>query len=51
MESFPVFGWKPARTVNLEYKTFYLYRMPLEIDEKYIPGNSSTDNPDYSYYY
>ena len=51
MESFPVPGWKPVKTMPLEYKTFYLYQMPPEIDEKYVPGNSSTDNPDYSYYF
>jgi SAM-dependent methyltransferase len=28
MESFPVPGWKPLETKSLEYKTFYLYRMP-----------------------
>ena len=28
MESFPVPGWKPTRTISHNYKTFYLYRMP-----------------------
>ena len=51
MESFPVPGWKPMKTMPLEYKTFYLYQMPPEIDEKYVPGNPATDNPDYSFYY
>jgi ribosomal protein L11 methylase PrmA len=28
MESFPVPGWKPVKTKNFGYKTFYLYQMP-----------------------
>lgn len=28
MESFPVHGWKPVRTEDFGYKTFYLYVMP-----------------------
>jgi cyclopropane fatty-acyl-phospholipid synthase-like methyltransferase len=51
MESFPVPGWKPEKTMLHEYKTFFLYRMPPEIDEKYIPGVASTDNPDYTFYF
>ena len=30
MESFPVPGWKPARTQEIYGKTFYLYIMPPE---------------------
>ena len=44
MESFPVPGWKPAQTRTLEYKTFYLYTMPPEIDPD--PGQN---NPNYVY--
>jgi SAM-dependent methyltransferase len=32
MESFPVHGWKPIGIKKLEHRTFYLYRMPPEID-------------------
>ena len=34
MESFPIEGWKPVRTEVFGYKTFYLYVMPPEIEEK-----------------
>ncbi len=30
MESFPVPGWKPARTFEKDYRSFYLYVMPAE---------------------
>jgi ubiquinone/menaquinone biosynthesis C-methylase UbiE len=30
MESFPVPGWKPLRTFEKEYRSFYLYVMPAE---------------------
>ena len=33
MESFPVPGWKPERTVERQYKTFYLYTMPPAAQE------------------
>jgi predicted O-methyltransferase YrrM len=33
MESFPVHGWKPVKTEQRGYKTFYLYVMPPEIVE------------------
>lgn len=32
MEAFPIHGWKEAETWEVPYKTFYLYRMPPEID-------------------
>jgi len=34
METFPVSGWKPARTTDKENKYFYLYTMPPEIAEQ-----------------
>jgi hypothetical protein len=34
MESFPVPGWKPLKTLAKDYKQFYLYIMPPE------PGDS-----------
>ncbi len=33
METFPVPGWKPVRTIDKGYKHFYLYIMPPEITE------------------
>jgi SAM-dependent methyltransferase len=33
MESFPVPGWRALKTRNLSYKTFYLYRMPPDVEE------------------
>jgi ubiquinone/menaquinone biosynthesis C-methylase UbiE len=33
MESFPVHGWKPVKTKQHGFRTFYLYRMPPEIME------------------
>ena len=52
MESFPIRGWKAVdiRIVTDGFKSFYLYRMPPEIDDKYVPGIVTTDNPDYFYY-
>jgi len=44
MESFPIPGWKPAETRSHDYKTFYLYRMPPEIDE-----NAGQPSADYVY--
>jgi SAM-dependent methyltransferase len=38
MELFPIPGWKAIETKPVEYKTFYLYRMPPEIDLTYVPG-------------
>lgn len=35
MESFPVPGWKPARTKEINGKSFYLYVMPPEKTEDY----------------
>ena len=32
MEAFPIHGWKPIETWEVPYKTFYLYRMPPEIE-------------------
>ena len=49
MESFPVPGWKPVETRSHEYKTFYLYRMPPEIDEKWQPQSVEPDYGDYGY--
>ncbi len=42
MESFPVPGWKPLETKSLDYRTFYLYRMPPE------PGGPETTTPEYT---
>jgi SAM-dependent methyltransferase len=47
MESFPVPGWKPLETKSLEYKTFYLYRMP---PEQGGPEVSVSDYFEYGYY-
>jgi len=33
MESFPVPGWKPAKVLTRDYKTYFLYNLPPEIDE------------------
>jgi 16S rRNA G966 N2-methylase RsmD len=33
MESFPVPGWRPVKVVTRDYKTYFLYAMPPEIDE------------------
>lgn len=30
MESFPVPGWRPVRTFEKEYRSFYLYVIPAE---------------------
>lgn len=38
MESFPVPGWKPVRTVDKGAKRFYLYVMPPEPGEDYSAG-------------
>jgi len=35
MESFPVPGWKPAKTKEINGKSFYLYVMPPEKTEDY----------------
>ena len=48
MESFPVPGWKPAETMSYEYKNFYLYRIPPEIDEK-APGIEYSDSGYFEY--
>jgi 16S rRNA G966 N2-methylase RsmD len=34
MESFPVPGWKAVKVISHDYKTFFYYQMPPEIDEK-----------------
>jgi hypothetical protein len=39
MESFPIPGWKPARTIEKERKRFYLYRMPPDISEEHAGGD------------
>ena len=41
MESFPVPGWKPDMTKETGDRSFYLYTMPAEIDEKYQASQSS----------
>ena len=33
MESFPVPGWRPFKTYNMGYKTFYLYVMPPALEQ------------------
>jgi SAM-dependent methyltransferase len=48
MEAFPVHGWKPAETWDVPYKTFYLYRMPPEIESLAEPGNQG--NRGYEYF-
>ncbi|MBI2850524.1 MAG: class I SAM-dependent methyltransferase [Chloroflexi bacterium] len=46
MESFPVPGWKPAKTKEINGRTFYLYIMPPEKTEDY-----DSDPPDTAYEY
>ena len=41
MESFPVPGWKPAKTKKLNYRSYYLYIMPPEKEEGYMPPEPS----------
>jgi SAM-dependent methyltransferase len=48
MESFPVHGWKPVETKQVGYgfKTFYLYRMPPEMEE----AGKEEPNLEYPYF-
>ena len=34
METFPVPGWKPVRTIEKDYRHFYLYVMPPELTDQ-----------------
>jgi 16S rRNA G966 N2-methylase RsmD len=45
MESFPVPGWKPAKTIYKDYKQFYLYVMPPEVSDEPV-----TDYSNINYY-
>ncbi len=45
MESFPVHGWKPVRTISKGYKEFYLYVMPPEKTEEYPRADAGSDYP------
>jgi hypothetical protein len=45
MEAFPVHGWKPLETWEVPYKTFYLYRMPPEIE-----SSARQENRGYEYF-
>jgi ubiquinone/menaquinone biosynthesis C-methylase UbiE len=47
METFPVPGWKPVRTLERGYKHFYLYSMPPEISDEY----PASDIDLYSYWW
>ena len=38
MESFPVRGWKPERTHDIDYQTFFLYVMPPQLTEEPRPS-------------
>ena len=35
MESFPVPGWKPLRTIDIGFKRFYFYIMPPQFSDEY----------------
>jgi SAM-dependent methyltransferase len=50
MESFPVHGWKPVRTKEFGYKTFYLYRMLPEIIDEEESVCSECGDCGYEYY-
>lgn len=41
MESFPIPGWKPVRTVKKGYKDFNLYIMPPEIEDQHPEINAA----------
>ena len=41
IESFPVPGWKPSRTVDKGYKQFYLYTMPPEETTEEYPASDA----------
>ena len=43
METFPVPGWKPAKTKETGGRNFYLYTIPAEIDEKYQATDTGFD--------
>lgn len=47
MEMFPIPGWKPARTLRIGYRRFYLYTMPTEPGEAEPP---SKDEDSFQYY-
>jgi hypothetical protein len=49
IESFPVPGWKSIETRSVDYKTFYLYRMPPEIEEKSTQEGTASKYPEYGY--
>ncbi len=38
MEAFPVRGWKPERTFDIDYQTFFLYTMPPQPGEEPRPS-------------
>ena len=51
MESFPVPGWKPAKTKEIDGRSFYLYIMPPERTEDYYTAFTDTDyENDWSYW-
>ena len=43
MESFPIPGWRPARTKETNGRVFYLYNIPPEVDESYQPTDTGSD--------
>jgi SAM-dependent methyltransferase len=47
MESFPIPGWKPAKEINTNGRSFYFYTMPFEKTDDY---NTAINAPAYDYY-
>jgi ubiquinone/menaquinone biosynthesis C-methylase UbiE len=51
VESFPIPGWKPAKTTGIQFRSFYLYVMPPERTEDYDRVLSDFPNEDdFSYW-